>query len=147
MGMGYPEPPEGHGSPYAPRMPPRGTVTVKYATANGTAQAGSDYVATSGVLTFAAGQLVQTVSVAVRGDRVKEGHETFFVNLSGPSGATLLDGSGLGTIGNDDERAGGWTGSQPLRWLVNKDKLTIIPPMEALPGGGLTSPYRRPPVA
>ena len=75
---------------------------MKYATANGTAQAGSDYVATSGVLTFAAGQLVQTVSVAVRGDRGKEGNETFYVNLSGPSGATLLAGQGLGTIGNDD---------------------------------------------
>ena len=77
-------------------------MTVKYATANGTAQAGSDYVAKSGVLTFAAGQLARTVSVAVRGDRVKEGNETFYVNLSGPSGATLLDGQGLGTIGNDD---------------------------------------------
>ena len=77
-------------------------VTVKYATANGTAQAGSDYTATSGVLTFPAGQLARTVGVAVRGERVKEGHETFYVNLSGPSGATLLDGSGLGTIGNDD---------------------------------------------
>ncbi|MBK8638689.1 MAG: hypothetical protein IPN92_10530 [Chromatiaceae bacterium] len=77
-------------------------VTVKYATANGTAQAGSDYVATSGVLTFPAGQLARTVSVAVRGDRVKEGNETFYANLSGPSGATLLDGSGLGTIGDDD---------------------------------------------
>ena len=52
-------------------MPPRGAVTGKYATANGTAQAGSDYVATSGVLTFPAGQLARTVSVAVRGDRVK----------------------------------------------------------------------------
>jgi hypothetical protein len=78
------------------------TVTVKYATANGTAQAGSDYTATSGVLTFLAGQLARTVSVAVRGERVKEGNETFFVNLSAPSGATMLDGSGLGTIGNDD---------------------------------------------
>ena len=46
-------------------------MTGKYATANGTAQAGSDYVATSGVLTFPAGQLARTVSVAVRGDRVK----------------------------------------------------------------------------
>ncbi len=84
-------------------MPPRGTVTGRYATANGTAQAGSDYVATSGVLTFPAGQLARTVSVAVRGDRVKEGNETFYVTLSSPSGATLLDGTGLGTIGNDDE--------------------------------------------
>ena len=100
--MGYPEPPVGHGSRHAPRTPPRGTVTGKYTTANGTAQAGSDYVATSGVLTFPAGQLARTVSVAVRGDRVKEGNETFLVNLSAPSGATLLDGQGTGTIGEDD---------------------------------------------
>ncbi|MBP6582660.1 MAG: hypothetical protein KA204_04200 [Chromatiaceae bacterium] len=53
-------------------------------------------------MTFPPVQRVQTVSVAVRGDRVKEGNETFFVNLSAPSGATLLDGRGLGTIGNDD---------------------------------------------
>ncbi len=79
-----------------------GKVTVQYATANGTAQAGSDYVAKSGSLSFAAGQRVQTVSVLVRGDRVKEGNETFFVNLSGAAGATVLDGRGVGTISNDD---------------------------------------------
>ena len=83
-------------------MPPTGAVTVKYATANGTAQAGSDYVAKSGSLTFQVGQRVQTVSVVVRGDRVKEGNETFFVNLSGATGATVMDGRGGGTIGNDD---------------------------------------------
>ena len=83
-------------------MPPRGTDTFKYATANGTAQAGSDYLAKSGSLSFAAGQGVQTVSMVVRGDRVKEGNETFFVDLSGPSGATLFDGRGRGTIRNDD---------------------------------------------
>ncbi len=71
-------------------------VTVQYATANGTAQAGSDYVAKSGSLTFPAGQRVQTFSVVVRGDRVKEGNETFFVNLSGASGATVMDGRGVG---------------------------------------------------
>jgi hypothetical protein len=54
------------------------------------------------LLTFAAGQWVQTVSIAVRGDRIKEGNETFLVDLSAPSGATLLDEQGLGIIGNDD---------------------------------------------
>jgi chitinase len=61
-------------------------VTVKYATANGTAQAGSDYVAKSGSLTIAAGQRVQSVGVLVRVDRVKEGSESFFVDLSGAVG-------------------------------------------------------------
>ena len=77
-------------------------VEVGYAPTSGTALAGSDYVATSGVLTFPAGQLTRTVSVALRGDRVKEGNETFFVNLSGATGATVMDGRGVGTIGNDD---------------------------------------------
>ena len=67
-----------------------------------TAQAGSNYVAQSGSLSFVAGPGVRTVSVVVRGDRVKEGNETFFVDLSTPSGATLFDGRGMGTIGNDD---------------------------------------------
>ncbi len=75
---------------------------MKYATANGTAQAGSDYVAKSGSLTFPPGQRVQTVSVVVRGDRVKEGNESFYVNLSGAAGATVMDGRGVGTISNDD---------------------------------------------
>ena len=80
-----------------------GTVTVKYATANGTATAGSDYTAVSPtLLTFAPGQTSQTVTVNVTGDTVQEANETFFVNLSSPSGATLFDGQGLGTILNDD---------------------------------------------
>ncbi len=62
-----------------------GAVTVKYATANGTAQAGSDYLAMSGVLTFPVGQLARTVSGAVRGERIKEGNETFFVYLREPN--------------------------------------------------------------
>ena len=93
-------------------------MTGKYATANGTAQAGSDYVATSGVLTFPAGQLVRTVSVAVRGDRIKEGNETFFVDLSGPSGATLFDGRGRGTIRNDDQGEVRPRQPQGLKWTL-----------------------------
>src|SRR5437016_5529813 len=58
------------------------TVTVTFATANGTASAGSDYTAASGTLTFAPGQLSQTVTVLVNGDRLGEPNETFFVNLS-----------------------------------------------------------------
>src|SRR5262249_10483941 len=56
------------------------TVTVHYSTTNGTATAGSDYTATSGTVTFLAGETSHTVAVAVTGDRVPESDETFFVN-------------------------------------------------------------------
>jgi hypothetical protein len=79
-----------------------GTVTVNYATANGTATAGSDYVATSGTLTFPAGTTSRPVTVTVNGDTTVEPNETFTVNLSSPSGATLADAQGVGTIVNDD---------------------------------------------
>ncbi|MBK5967064.1 hypothetical protein CCR95_24095 [Thiocystis minor] len=78
------------------------TVTVKYATANGTAMAGSDYAATSGTLTFSPGQTSKPFSVNVMGDTAKEANETFAVNLSAPSNATLFDSQGVGTILNDD---------------------------------------------
>ena len=78
------------------------TVTVNYATANGTATAGSDYVAQTGNLTFTAGQTSKTISVTVNGDTTVEPNETFVVNLTAPSGATLADAQGQGTITNDD---------------------------------------------
>ena len=77
-------------------------VTVTYATANSTAQSGTDYVAGSGTLTFAPGQTSQTLAVAVNGDAAAEPNETFFVDLSGPTNATLADAQGIGTITNDD---------------------------------------------
>src|SRR5205085_6910937 len=79
-------------------------VTVHYATANGTAAAGSDYTATSGDVTFAAGQTSKTVTVAVLGDRLAESTETFAVNLSAPTNAFIGDGQGVGTILDNEPR-------------------------------------------
>jgi glucose/arabinose dehydrogenase len=78
------------------------TVTVSYATANGTATAGSDYVATAGSLSFSSGVTTRSLSVVVNGDTTVEPNETFFLNLSSPSGATLSDAQGQGTLTNDD---------------------------------------------
>ena len=78
------------------------TVTVSYATADGTATAGSDYVAKSGTLTFAAGATTQPIVVTVNGDTTFEPNETFFINLSGATNATIGDAQGVGTIVNDD---------------------------------------------
>ncbi|MCK6622862.1 MAG: T9SS type A sorting domain-containing protein [Calditrichaceae bacterium] len=78
------------------------TVTVNYATANGTAAQGSDYTAQSGTLTFSGSTVTRAITVAVIGDLTVEPDETFFVNLSGATNATIGDGQGLGTILNDD---------------------------------------------
>jgi hypothetical protein len=79
------------------------TVTVDYATANGAATvADGDYVAAVGAVTFSAGQTTKTVDVTVNGDGTHESDETFTVDLSNPVNAGIADGSGLGTIANDD---------------------------------------------
>jgi hypothetical protein len=81
-----------------------GPVTVAYATANGSATANGDYQTTTGTLSFAPGDSSKTITVLVKGDRVAESDETFVVNLSGASGATIADGQGVGTIVDDDPR-------------------------------------------
>lgn len=78
------------------------TVTVNYATADNSAVAGSDYQPASGMLTFNPGDTTETVTVLVNGDTTFEQNETFFVNLSSPTNATILDSQGQGTIFNDD---------------------------------------------
>lgn len=77
-------------------------VTVNYATSDGSATAGSDYVAKTGSLTFAAGETSKTITVAVRGDTAVEANETLNLTLSGAQGASIGDGTAIGTIRNDD---------------------------------------------
>jgi hypothetical protein len=77
-------------------------VSVNYATADGTAVQPGDYTTASGTLTFAPGETSKIVTVLVNGDTSNEADETFFVNLSGASNATINDAQGLGTIRNDD---------------------------------------------
>lgn len=81
-------------------------VTVNYATANGTATAGSDYQAVSGTLTIPAGQTSGIITVPVNGDNVSEPDETFLVNLSNPTNGTIADGQGVGTIVDDEPHIG-----------------------------------------
>jgi hypothetical protein len=78
------------------------TATVNYATADGTATAGSDYESTSGSLTFNPGETSKTIAVRINGDPTFEPGETFFVNLSSPTNASIFDNQGNGTITNDD---------------------------------------------
>ncbi|HEY0075793.1 MAG TPA: Calx-beta domain-containing protein, partial [Abditibacteriaceae bacterium] len=79
------------------------TVSVNFATANGTAQSSSDYTAQNGTLTFAPGSaLTRTVSIIINGDALEENDETLFVFLSNATNANISRARGIGTIINDD---------------------------------------------
>jgi uncharacterized delta-60 repeat protein len=79
------------------------TITVSRQTADGTATAPGDYAALApATITFSPGQTTKTTTVKVKGEVAIEPNETFFVNLSSPTGATIADGQGKGTILNDD---------------------------------------------
>ena len=79
-------------------------VTVQYSTANGTATSPSDYVPTSGTLTFLPGeQQTQSITVEVNGDTLSEANETFLLNLTSPTNATITQGTATGTIVDDDQ--------------------------------------------
>ena len=74
------------------------SVTVKYATSDGTAVAGTDYVETSGTLTIAPGQKSVTIAVPIDGGTQWTGNRTFSVILSSPSGTSLARAVATGTI-------------------------------------------------
>ena len=78
------------------------TVSCSFATANNTATAGSDYTATSGGITFAAGEIEKPVVVLVNGDTVDESQETFFLDISNVQNATVSSNRGTGFINDDD---------------------------------------------
>lgn len=78
------------------------TISVSYATSDGTATQAVDYSARSGTVSFAAGVTTANVSVPVIGDASKEADETFLVTLSAPVNATLADNQATATIRNDD---------------------------------------------
>jgi large repetitive protein len=78
------------------------TITVAYSTADITATAGSDYVATSGTLTFNPGETVKFVAVEVLGDNIDEINEQISVTLTNPTNATIGSVPGIIRILDDD---------------------------------------------
>ena len=82
------------------------TVSVRYATRDGSAVAGKDYTAASGTLSFPPGVTSQSISVGLLAERVFEGDETFFVDLSAPVNAVIGRASATGLIANDDPSVG-----------------------------------------
>ena len=87
------------------------TVSVDYATAEGSAKAGEDYRRAAGTLTFRAGETEKSVSVPLLNDAKDEGEETLTLALSNASGARIARGRATGTIANDDD-------AMPRAWLV-----------------------------
>ena len=85
-----------------------GAASVTYATADGTATAGSDYKVRQGKLRFAAGETEKTISVPVLDDAHDEGAETLRLRLLVASGATIADGVATGTIENSDPIPQAW---------------------------------------
>ncbi len=78
------------------------TVTVNFATADGSATQPADYAQASGMLTFLPGDVSETITVDVVGDMMVEPDQNFFVNLSPPSNASFGDNQASGTILDDD---------------------------------------------
>ncbi|HXU31496.1 MAG TPA: ExeM/NucH family extracellular endonuclease, partial [Thermoanaerobaculia bacterium] len=80
-----------------------GGVTFDIATADNTATQPSDYTQkTLAAQTIPAGSSTYSFTVLVNGDLTPETNETFFVNVTNVTGATITDGQGQGTIVNDD---------------------------------------------
>jgi endoglucanase len=77
-------------------------ITVHFATADGSATAGTDYTAASATLTIPAGSVSGIISVPIIGDSLHEGDESFTLTLSGAAGATITHATGNGTILDDD---------------------------------------------
>ena len=75
-----------------------GSASVNYATSNGTATAPSDYVATTGTLTFAAGETVKTFTIPINDDLFVEGNETINVSLTNPSAGNFLGSPNTATV-------------------------------------------------
>jgi alpha-tubulin suppressor-like RCC1 family protein len=98
--------------------------SVDYSTANGTALAGSDYIAKSGTLNFLAGEASKTVNVLVNGDAVQEPHETLTLPLANPIGGTILAITGAAIITNDDGAPGAGI---VQAWGVGSSNETNIP--------------------
>jgi serralysin len=99
------------------------SITVNYGTQNGTATAGTDYTGINGTLTFTAGQTSKNVTVKVTPDTLTEANETFTLNLSSATNATIADSQGIGTIINDDGTSSGGSNkrnnSQPLETQID----------------------------
>src|SRR5678816_3112270 len=93
------------------------TVSVDFATSDGTAKAGSDYTAVSGTLTFGPGELSKNIIIPITEDRLFEnGNETFTLTLSNPTVATITTSTSTITINDSD-----------FKPIVSPDSIVSVP--------------------
>ena len=123
-------------------------VSVEYATSNGSAASGPDYVETNGIVSFAPGVTNGTITVVVKGDTLVEPNERFFINLFNPTNATIADQQAVGTIINDDGLPGN---VDRFEWAAIASPQTVNQPfavtvMARTPSIGRRPTFRGPPV-
>ncbi|MFA5842324.1 MAG: Calx-beta domain-containing protein [Candidatus Gracilibacteria bacterium] len=118
------------------------TVSVNYATSEGTATAGSDYTATSGTITWTAGQTGdKTFNVSITDDGLDENNETVILALSNAVNSTISDGDGALTINdNDASPTVTWTSSSQSG-LESVGTLTLTAELSAVSGRNVSVPY------
>ncbi len=125
-----------------------GTVSVNYATVNGSATSGSDYTATSGTLTFSPGETSKTFTVAITDDTSVDGAKSFSISLSGQTGgANIGNGSATVTIYDNEDSATFGSGSFKLAKatytvLENDKKVDITVQRTGGTQGTVTVEYR-----
>jgi hypothetical protein len=118
-------------------------VTINFATSSGTATSGTDFTATSGTLTFTAGQTSKTIDVTINRDALNEADETVIMTLSGGSaytaaGSTLV---GTGTITDDDALPTvQWTAATSSGY-ESGGALTVTAQLSAASGRAVSIPF------
>ena len=120
-----------------------GTVSVDWATRDGTATAGADYSADSGTLTFGTGERAKTVRITVLDDAHDDDGETLELVLSNATGASIQDGTATGTIHNSDAMPQAWLGrfgralsTQVLGGIRERREAARLPNEERVTLGG-----------
>ncbi len=116
------------------------TVTVDYVTADVTASEGNDYTFKTGSLEFEPGETSKTVDVSITGDSLFEANETFNLVLSNPSNAGIIDGTGEGTI-KDNDIAPTVNFTTATQSSEEGEVITVIPELSAVAGVNITLPF------
>lgn len=118
------------------------TVTVDYATSNGTAIAGTDYTSKSGQLTWSSGQTGdKTFSVTIADDALDEDNEVVNLTLSNPSNGTISDSSGTLTITDNDAVPNVSFASTTQSGAEDVGTMTITAELDAVSGRTVTLPF------